>query len=129
MSDAPPDALDAVRAHLDDAHAAADRLVRDAQRRADDAAATGPEEVPPRGWAAPSDSTPSDEVRMLLALLDVVRRAVPPEVSRPMAEALRDLLRVLRTLIDHYLELLEAPAGGEVAAEAEAAGDPDAPPR
>ena len=46
------DALRAVREHLDEAHAAADRLVHEAQRQAEEAEGAPREAVPPRGWDA-----------------------------------------------------------------------------
>jgi hypothetical protein len=112
------EALDAVRAHLDDAHAAAERLVQEAQRQAEEAAA---QDVPPRGWesaARPaSDPRPSD-LQTVVALLDALRRAVPPELSRQLAEAVRDLLIAVRAVIDWYLEKLDGrarrPEGPEV---------------
>ena len=112
------DALDAVRAHLDDAHAAAERLVQEAQRQAEEAAA---QEVPPRGWesaarGAAATPGPSD-LRTVVALLDALRRAVPPELSSQLAEAVRDLLLAVRAVIDWYLEKLgdhERPSVPEV---------------
>lgn len=102
-----------MRAHLDDAHAAAERLVQQAQREAEAAAAS---EVPPRGWGVPrpaSAPTPLSELHTVVALLDAVRGAVPPELGRQLAESLRDLLLAVRALIDWYLERLgEADAGG-----------------
>ena len=95
-----------MRAHLDDAHAAAERLVQEAQRQAEEAAA---QDVPPRGWesaARPaSDPRPSD-LQTVVALLDALRRAVPPELSLQLAEAVRDLLLAVRAVIDWYLEKL-----------------------
>jgi len=112
------DALDAVRAHLDDAHAAAERLVREAQRQAEEASA---QEVPPRGWeSAPGVTPPSgpSDLQTVVALLDALRRAVPPELSRQLAEAVRDLLLAVRAVIDWYLEKLgdrrTGPTGPEV---------------
>lgn len=101
------DALDAVRAHLDDAHAAADRLVREAQRQAEDADGVPATDVPPRGWDTPRpESPPAPDPQALLALLDALREAVPAELSHQLAEALRDLLLALRAVIDWYLERL-----------------------
>jgi hypothetical protein len=102
------EALESVRAHLDDAHAAAERLVQEAQRQAEEAAA---QEVPPRGWesaprGAPASPGPTD-LQTLVALLDGLRRAVPPELSRQLAEAVRDLLVAVRAVIDWYLEKLD----------------------
>ena len=103
------DALDAVRAHLDDAHAAAERLVQEAQRQAEEATA---QDVPPRGWESTSPGAPPPaagavpDLQALVALLDALRRAVPPELSRQLAEAVRDLLLAVRAVIDWYLEKL-----------------------
>jgi hypothetical protein len=105
------DALDRVRAHLDDAHAAADRLVREAQRQAEDAAqAAESEEVPPRGWdtaGTPPPRPPFADLQAIVGLIDTLRRSIPPEITRQIAEALRDLLLALRALIDWYLERLD----------------------
>jgi len=114
------DALDAVRAHLDDAHAAADRLVREAQRQAADAGAAPAADVPPRGWDAPRSQAPrAPDPQALLALLDAVRAAVPAELSRQLVEALRELLLAVRAVIDWYLERLgePRPGGSEVEVE------------
>jgi hypothetical protein len=120
LADAERDALTAMRAHLDDAHAAADRLVREAQRQAEAAAPAGAAEVPPRGWAAPGAERPGvPDLQALLALLDAVRGAIPPELSRQLAEAVRELLLALRALIDWYLERLGEPGAGRSAVEVE----------
>jgi hypothetical protein len=114
LPEADRDALDQVRAHLDDAHAAADRLVREAQRQAEDAARDAAADVPPRGWETePASSEPRPllaDLQAIVGLIDALRRSVPPEITRQLAEALRDLLLALRALIDWYLERL---AGGE----------------
>jgi hypothetical protein len=120
LADAERDALSAMRARLDDAHAAADRLVRKAQRQAEDADPVAAADVPPRGWDAPAAERPSmPELQALLGLLDGVRRAIPPELSRQVAEALRDLLVALRAVIDWYLERLGEPGAGRSAVEVE----------
>ena len=116
------DALRAVRAHLDDAHAAAERLVREAQEQAE-AAGGEPERerVPPRGWQTPgAGAAPAaPDLQALLALLDAVRDAVPAELSRQLAEALRELLLALRALLDWYIERLGEPAPGRSQVEVE----------
>jgi hypothetical protein len=68
-------ALARVREHLDDAHAAADRLVQEAHRRAEEAARAAAADVPPCGWEAPRDERGRGlpDVSPLLALLDAVR--------------------------------------------------------
>ena len=103
-----------MREHLDEAHAAADRLVQEAQRQAEASATTGGEEIPPRGWEPRrSHPLPLPDLNALAALLDAVRSAVPPDLSRQLAEALRDLLVALRALIDWYLQRLGEPGARE----------------
>jgi hypothetical protein len=113
------DALRAVREQLDEAHAAADRLVREAQRQAEEATAAPREAVPPRGWAAPGGASSMPDLQALLTLLATVREAVPPEVSRQLAEALRQLLLALRALLDWYIERLGEPAPRRAGVEVE----------
>jgi hypothetical protein len=102
------DAVAGMRARVDDAYATADRLFREADR----AARTAAGEVPPSGWASPGSGTPAEErgpdVAAMLALLEGVRHAVPPELSRRLAGALRELLLALRALLDWWLERLDA---------------------
>jgi hypothetical protein len=54
-----------------------------------------------------------------MALLAAVREAVPAQLSRQLAAALRELLLALRALIDWYLERLGEPAGGRAEVEVE----------
>jgi hypothetical protein len=119
LTDPRQEAIDAVRAHLDDAHAAADRLVAEAQRQAAEAAPEPAEEVPPRGWAVPGGGGSASDLQALLALLDAVRDAVPAELSRQLEAALRELLLALRALIDWYLERLGEPGSGRSQVEVE----------
>jgi hypothetical protein len=115
------DALRVVREHLDEAHAAADRLVREAQRQAEATGGTEREAVPPRGWATPGggETPAAPDLQALLALLAAVREAVPPELSRQVAESLRQLLLALRALLDWYIERLGEPAPGRGQVEVE----------
>jgi hypothetical protein len=109
------DALSEVRERLDEAHAAADRLVREAQRQAADR-----EAVPPRGWATPGDEPSAvPDLQALTALLALVRDAVPPDLAQQLAEALRQLLLALRALLDWYIERLGEPAPGRERVEVE----------
>jgi hypothetical protein len=107
------DALREVREHLDEAHAAADRLVQEAQRQAEEASGEPREAVPPRGWEVPgAGSSAAPDLHALLALLSGIRDAVPPHLSAQLAEALRQLLLALRALLDWYIERLGEPAPG-----------------
>jgi hypothetical protein len=106
------EALRQVRDHLDEAHAAADRLVQEAQRHAEGAAAERAPGVPSHGWESGRGDASAPDLDVLLALLDAVRESVPAELSRQLAGALRELLLALRALIDWYLERLGEPGGG-----------------
>ena len=109
-AEAERDALAEVREHLDEAHAVADRLVQEAHRRAEAAARAAAADVPPRGWESPRAERRAvlPDLGPLLSLLDAARQSVPPELSRQLLEALRELLLALRALIDWYLERLDA---------------------
>jgi hypothetical protein len=113
------DSLRAVREHLDEAHAAADRLVREAQRQAEEATGAPRESVPPRGWDTGRGEPAGSDLQALMALLDAVRDTVPAELSRQLAEALRQLLLSLRALLDWYIERLGEPASGREDVEVE----------
>jgi len=89
---------------------AAERLVREAHARAEEAArAAGADSVPPNGWASPGSSSaaPFGDLSGLLRLLDSARGALPPELARQLADALRELLIALRAIIDWSLARLE----------------------
>lgn len=99
-----PDAADEIRAGIDAAHAAAERLVREASERA--------ARVPPHGWDVPSESAPQGnpfpDLAALVGLLDAVRGSIPAELTVQLADALRELLVALRALIDWYIGRLES---------------------
>jgi hypothetical protein len=99
------EAYQRMRASLDEAHAQAERLVQDAEARARD--------VPPRGWAAPEEEEPRrapgvSELQALAGLLELARQSLPPELTRQFLDALRQLLLAVRTLVDYWLERLDA---------------------
>jgi hypothetical protein len=111
--------IDDLRGHIDAAHAAADRLVREAQARAEAGDAGFRErlkDVPDTGWAIGSEHAPASEgpseLQLALRLLEAVRDAVPPELTAQVAQALRELLLAVRALIDWYLERLDRLAEG-----------------
>ena len=112
-----------LRGHIDAAHEAADRLVREAQARAEQADAAHREQlsdVPPRGWDVPHESRPAQsggELQLVVNLLGALRDAIPTELSQQLAEAVRELLLAVRALIDWYLERLERlPRPGQTSA-------------
>jgi hypothetical protein len=99
----------------------AERLVREAQERAEALSRASTRDVPPRGWDVPRAERPAGspfpDLAALTGLLDAARGAVPPELARQLADALRELLLALRALIDWYLERLEAPDRAPVEVE------------
>ena len=94
------DPLDELRAQIRATRETAERLARDE-----------PPRVPPRGWAPPErEGEPSahDELAALLALLQTLRALVPAELQHQVTEVIRQVLLLVRALIDHLLERLES---------------------
>jgi hypothetical protein len=86
----------------------AERLMREAERAAAEAASEG--EVPPRGWQVPGGAPPGGslpDLAALTALVESLKGAIPPELSRQLADALRELLLALRAVLDWYIARLE----------------------
>jgi hypothetical protein len=95
-----------------DQYAEAERLIREAQRAAEEAARRS---VPPRGWAVPGSeeqAAPGFDLGQITALIEALRGVVPPELANQLTEALRQLLLALRAVLDWYIARLE---GGEPA--------------
>jgi hypothetical protein len=88
-------------------YAAAERLVREAHARAEDAARAAGGSVPPNGWASSEPADGFGDLGALLRLLDTARGAMPPELARQLADALRELLIALRAIIDWSIARLE----------------------
>ena len=91
---------------IDEAYAAADRLVREAEAAARKRAG----DVPPSGYEGArttGERSAFGDLQALVALLETARTSVPPEVSRQLAEATRELLLALRALIDWWIARLE----------------------
>jgi hypothetical protein len=90
------------------AYEEAERLVREAEAAA--RAAAG--EIPPNGWGSgPGAAFP--DLNALLALVDAVRGSIPPELSRQLTDALRELLIAIRAVLDYSIERLERPPRAE----------------
>ena len=83
-----------------------------AARLADD-----PPRVPPQGWATPpragGEAGVGDELAALVALVGSLRDLVPPELEEQVVDLIRQILRLVRALIDHWLERLEGERGAE----------------
>jgi hypothetical protein len=94
-----------------EAFEAAERLVREAQARAEQAG----REVPSNGWATggppPTEAFP--DLAALLKLVDGLRGQLPPELARQLTDALRQLLVALRAVLDYSIAKLDQPPAGE----------------
>jgi hypothetical protein len=86
-------------------HEEAERLMREAERVARAAAGA----VPPRGWSVPGEdrSPPALDLGQIAALIESLRGVVPPELTRQLADALRELLLAVRAVLDWYIARLE----------------------
>jgi hypothetical protein len=100
-----------------EAYEAAERLVREAQQKAEEAARAATGGVPPNGWSSGPTPPPSSNVfpdlSALLALVDGLRGQLPPELARHLADALRELLVAIRAVLDYTIERLDRPPPGE----------------
>jgi hypothetical protein len=90
-------------------YAAAERLVREAHARAEEAARAAADQIPPNGWATPGGTGASQfpDLGLLVRLLDSARGTLPPELARQLADALRELLVALRAVLDYSIARLE----------------------
>jgi hypothetical protein len=67
--------------------------------------------VPSQGYATPGDNrAAADEAEALASLLRTLRDVVPPELQHQVTEVLRQVLLLLRSLIDFWVARLEAGA-------------------
>jgi hypothetical protein len=100
-----PDPLADLRDRVRATTEAAERLMRD---------------VPARGWAAPAPAAGDarSEMQQLVALLESLRDLLPPELRVQVTELARQLLLVLRALIDFLVDQLDrGPRGAEPTVE------------
>ena len=101
-----PDPLDELGQRIRAAQEAAERVVAEATQGARDAVGERP---PPRGYADDCSRTArlGAEAQALAALADLARGMLPPELRTALADLVRELLLLLRALIDWYLERVE----------------------
>ena len=102
MADEPADALRKLEDRIGKASDEAQRLIDEAQAK-----------PPPAGWQASGQNGAQDtvggELDALLGAVRSLRDLVPPEVMQRLAEALKEVLLAIRSLIDYYIERLERP--------------------
>jgi hypothetical protein len=113
------DPLDTLRDRLRSTQDAVERLADEAANAAREASAAGPQGPPgegnpgrpPRnGYAVPGGGATDQstrELQALVGLLDVVRGLIPRELADQLTDLVRELLLLVRALIDWYLERLE----------------------
>ena len=91
----PADPLTKLRDRVQAAQAAAERLADEARTHA--------RELP---------RETRDELDALVGLLRELRELVPPELQEQLSQVIRQVLLLLRAVIDFWVERLEAPRGG-----------------
>jgi hypothetical protein len=98
----PADPLSDLRARLRATQEAAARLAGEERR------------VPPQGWASPPRTDDgADELAQLVALLGSLRELVPPELQQQVTDLIRQVLLLVRAVLDLAIERLETGRGGE----------------
>jgi hypothetical protein len=106
-----PDPLEELSRRVRAAQDAAERVIAQAGAATTRAGAAPTGDRPPaRGYASPAGEERdgrSAEARALLGLLDLGRGLMPPELRQALGDLMRELLLLLRALIDWYLERLE----------------------
>lgn len=118
---APADPLEQLRERIRATQDAAEKLASEAgeARRAQSEG-----RVPPQGYRTPGEhATTTEEVRALAALLESLHALVPEELQQQLAEVVRQVLLLLRALIDWWVDRLEGPARDTSPASAEGAQD------
>lgn len=85
--------------------------LRERLRAAQEAAERIAGSIPPQGWATPDDDgrATAEEIRELAALLESLRELIPAEVADQLREVIRQLLLLLRAVIDLAIERLDEP--------------------
>jgi hypothetical protein len=114
---APDEPLEALRLRLEATQRAAERLVRETaefvgSERAgtEGAGADSPrtERVPPNGWEAPpSSGQATGELQALAGLLETLRGVLPEDIQRQVSEIVRQLLLLVRALIDWWIARMD----------------------
>jgi hypothetical protein len=111
MPEPPPedDPLDQLRDRIRATQEAAERL---AGETADARRAASEGRIPPAGWQTPSDHAErNSEVQALVALLESLRDLIPEELKDQFRELVRQLLLLVRALIDWWVDRIESASG------------------
>ena len=104
------DPLGELRERIQATQDAAERLAEEAARARQ---ATRDGQVPPAGWQTPRDRRErSDDLQALAALLESLRGLIPAELQEQLTEVIRQILLLIRAIIDWWVDRLDAGAGG-----------------
>jgi len=109
MPERPDDPLDELRKRIHQTQDAAQRLAQEAAgaREAQEAGGT-----PPPGWRTGDErEARTGELQALVALLESLRGLVPAELQEQLTEVVRQVLLLVRALIDWLVERMEVSAG------------------
>lgn len=112
------DPYEALRARIRATQDAVDRLARetaeargaplgDAGEPGEGGTEPGPAAGPP-----PSGQDAHEEIRALVALVELLRDVLPPELRAQLAELVRQLLILLRAILDWWIERIEPVRAG-----------------
>lgn len=105
----PDDPLEDLRARIQATQEAAERLAREASD-AREAHRAG--EEPPAGWRSEADhEARTGDLHALVTLLDSLRHLIPAELQAQLTEVVRQVLLLVRALIDWMVERLELGSG------------------
>jgi hypothetical protein len=92
MAPEPAEPIEELRARLRETQAAAERLA---------------DRIPPQGWAsAQARSETAEEIQALVTLLHTLRDVLPDDLWEQVREVARQLLLLLRALLDLVVERL-----------------------
>jgi hypothetical protein len=69
--------------------------------------------IPPAGWEAGAQSETAAELEALAKLLQTLRDLLPEDLQRQLTEVIRQLLILLRTLIDWIVARIEREGRGQ----------------
>lgn len=107
------DPYEALRARIKATQDAVDRLADETARAREETAAGAPpaRDEPPGGEA-------QEEIRALVALVELLRDVLPPDLRAQLAELIRQLLILVRAILDWWIERIGAHGGGDGRADA-----------
>lgn len=106
------DPYEALRARIKATQDAVDRLADETARARESAAAGG--RVGGDGFErdAPPGGEAQDEIRALVAMVDLLRDVLPPDLRAQLTELIRQLLILVRAILDWWIERMGAGSGG-----------------